>query len=138
MCHNASVMTYLTLKFVHMIAAIATISGFLLRGYWMLVESPWLQHRLVRTLPHVVDTIFLVSGVAMLWMLSMNPFLQGWLVAKFAGLLAYIVLGTIALKRGATRQVRTIAFIAAVSVFAYIAGVALSKSPASWIAWLAA
>lgn len=138
MCHNASVMTYLTLKFVHMVAAIATISGFLLRGYWMLVESSWLQHRLVRTLPHVVDTIFLASGIAMLWILSMNPFLQGWLVAKFAGLLAYIVLGTIALKRGATRQVRTIAFVAAVSVFAYITGVALSKSPASWLAWLAA
>lgn len=138
MCYKASLMTYIILKFVHMIAAITTISGFLLRGYWMLAESSWLEHRLVRTLPHVVDTIFLVSGIAMLWMLSMNPFLQGWLIAKFVGLLAYILLGTIALKRGATKQVRTIAFVAAVSVFAYIAGVALSKSPASWLAWLTA
>lgn len=130
-------MTYLVLKFVHSIAALTTISGFLLRGYWMLIESPLLTHRLTRTVPHAVDAILLLSAIAMLWLLSMNPFTQGWLLAKFAGLIAYILLGTVAIKRGPTKAVRTVAFVAAVAAFAYIAGVAMSKSPASWLAWFA-
>ena len=105
-----------------------TISGFLLRGFLMLRESEMLQHRFVRVAPHVVDTVFLLSGVAMLWQL----------LAKFAGLVAYVLLGMVAIRRGPTRQVRIVAFIAAVSMFAYIVGVALTKSPLGWIGYLAA
>jgi len=52
-------MTYLILKAIHIVAAMTTISGFLLRGYWMLTESDKLQHRVTRIVPHVVDTVFL-------------------------------------------------------------------------------
>ncbi len=126
-------MTYLILKAIHVIAAMTTISGFLLRGYWMLAGSEKLQHRATRIFPHVVDSVFLLSGIAMVWMLHLNPFTQPWLIAKFTGLIAYILLGTIAIKRGRTLQVRMIALVGAVSVFAYIAGVALTKSPFSWL-----
>jgi len=131
-------MAYLILKYLHVVTAVVSIVGFILRGRWMLRESAMLQHRAVRIAPHIVDSAFLLSGIAMLWLLHLNPLKQAWLLAKFAGLIAYIVLGTIALKRGPTLQVRTIAFIAAVSVFAYVAGVALAKSPLSWLALLAA
>jgi uncharacterized membrane protein SirB2 len=127
-------MTYLILKNLHVLAAATTISGFLLRGYWMLTESDKLQHRVTRVAPHIVDTVFLLSGLAMIWLLGMNPFTQPWLLAKFTGLIAYVLLGTIALKRGRTRQIRAIAGVGAVSVFAYIGGVAFTKSPFSWIA----
>ena len=130
-------MTYLILKYAHVVSAIATISGFLLRGFWMLTESPLLQHRVARIAPHFVDTIFLLSGIAMLWMLHLNPLTQGWLLAKFIGLIAYVLLGTIAIKRGPTKQIRTIALVGAVSVFAYIGGVALAKSPLSWLSYFA-
>ncbi len=127
-------MAYLIVKYTHVIAATATISGFLLRGYWMLTESDKLQYRVTRIAPHIVDTVFLMSGVAMVWMLHLNPFMQLWLVAKFTGLIAYILLGTIAIKRGPTKQIRTIALVSAASVFAYIAGVAITRSPMSWLA----
>ena len=126
-------MTYLILKAIHIVAAMTTISGFLLRGYWMLTESDKLQHRVTRIVPHVVDTVFLLSGIAMVWMLHLNAFTQPWLIAKFTGLIAYILLGTIAIKRGRTPQIRVIAMVGAVSIFAYIAGVALTKSPFSWL-----
>jgi len=126
-------MTYLILKTIHVLAAATTISGFMLRGYWMLTESDKLQLRVTRIVPHFVDTVFLLSGVAMVWLLHMNPFTQPWLVAKFIGLIAYILLGTIAIKRGRTLQIRLIALVGAVSVFAYIVGVALTKSPLSWL-----
>ncbi len=126
-------MSYLIAKYIHVISATLTISGFLLRGYWMLTESDRLQHRFTKVVPHVVDTVFLLSGATMVWMLSLNPLTQPWLVAKFTGLVAYVLLGTVAIKRGPTRQIRAIALVGALSVFAYIAGVAVTKSPLSWI-----
>ena len=124
---------YLVLKYVHVLAAVATISGFMLRGYWMLKESEFLQHPAAKIAPHIVDTMFLLAGIGMVWMLRLNPLTQPWLLAKFTGLIVYILLGTIAIKRGSTKQVRAIAFIGAVAVFAYITGVALAKSPLSWL-----
>jgi uncharacterized membrane protein SirB2 len=119
-----------------MVTAIATISGFVLRGYWMMQQSDKLQLKFVRIAPHVIDTLFLLSGFALLWVLQINAFSQPWLLAKFAGLIGYIILGVIALKRGSTKQIRVIAFIAALALFAYIIGVALARSPASWLAFL--
>lgn len=125
---------YLALKLVHVTSAVLTISGFLLRGYWMMSSSALLLHPVTRVLPHIIDTVFLLSGIAMLFMLSLNPFNVPWLVAKFVGLIVYIALGTIALKRGRSRRVQVLALAGAVAVFAYIVGVALSRSPASWLA----
>jgi uncharacterized membrane protein SirB2 len=130
-------MTYLIIKSLHMITGVVTISGFILRGYWMMAQSDKLQLKVIRIAPHIVDTLFLLSGIALVSMLQLNVFSESWLLAKFAGLIGYIVLGTFALKRGATPQIRSIAFVGAVAIFAYIVGVALAKSPASWLALLA-
>ena len=125
-------MTYTFIKLLHTIAALATIAGFLLRGYWMLRESPLLQARMTKIAPHIVDALLLLAGIVMLSMLHLNPFTQSWLLAKFAGLLVYIVLGSIAIKRGKTMQSRTVALAGAVAAFAYVIGVAVTKSPLGW------
>jgi len=130
-------MTYLVIKSLHLITGVVTLSGFVLRGYWMMVQSDKLQLKITRVAPHIVDTVFLASGIVLVFMLHLNAFSEPWLLAKFAGLLAYIVLGTFAIKRGSTLQIRVIAFVAALAVFAYIVGVALAKSPASWLTLLA-
>ncbi len=129
-------MTYLLLRQLHTLLAVITIVGFLLRGYWMLTGSDKLQQPITRIAPHVVDTAFLFSGVAMLLITSLNPLSQSWLVAKFAGLVLYILLGSVAIRRGPTLRIRALAFVAAVSAYAYVVGVALAKSPASWIRYL--
>jgi len=126
---------YEALKLVHVGTAILTISGFVLRGYWMFSGSPNLQLKVVRVLPHIVDTVFLVTGIVLIVILNLPVMSQAWLLMKFAALVAYIVLGAIALGRGKTMRSRTIAFVLALATFAYIAGVALSKSTASWLAF---
>ena len=55
-----------------------------------------------------------------------------WLLAKFAGLIVYIVLGAIALRRGPTKQVQIVAFGGALLAFAYVVNTAVSKSPIPW------
>lgn len=124
---------YSVLRHVHVIAAVITISGFVLRGAWMLKSPEKLQHPVVKIAPHIVDSVLLLAGAGLLWALHLNPFTQPWLLAKFIGLFAYIVLGTIAIKRGPTKRIRTMAFVSAIAVFAYIGGVAISKSPFSWL-----
>lgn len=126
-------MTYVFIKSLHMITGVATISGFVLRGYWMMNQSSKLQLKVTRIAPHIIDTLFLLSGIALVSMLHLNAFSEAWLLAKFAGLIVYIVLGTFAIKRGPTLQIRIVAFVGALAVFAYIVGVALAKSPASWL-----
>ena len=126
---------YSTLKLIHVSAAILTVSGFILRGMWMLANSPNLQRRIVRIAPHIIDTVFLLSGIGLIWTLHLPVLNQPWLLTKFVALIVYILLGTVALKRGKTRTIRMTALVLALMTFAYIGGVALTKSMESWLAW---
>lgn len=117
---------------LHVGCAALSIAGFGARGALMLAGSPWLQARFVRVAPHVVDTVLLASAVWLAWFLGQVPFVNAWITAKVLALLAYIVLGAIALKRGRTRTVRSAAFAGAVAAAAYIVAVALTRDATPW------
>ena len=117
---------YAELKAIHVACAGLSLTGFMLRGYWMLRESPLLHHPLTRVLPHVNDTLLLAAAIGLMLLLHQYPFVHGWLTAKVLALVVYVLLGTIALKRGRTRPHRITALLGALAVFAYIAAVALS------------
>ncbi|MDH5766455.1 MAG: SirB2 family protein, partial [Gammaproteobacteria bacterium] len=76
-----------------------------------------------------IDTVLLVSALVMVYMSAQYPFVESWLTVKVFALIAYIVLGTIALKRGKTRRTRIIAWIMSLLVFVYIILVAITRSP---------
>ena len=120
--------TYTLVKYLHVGCVVLSGTGFVLRGAWMLQGSPMLAQRWVRIMPHVVDTALLASAVALAMMIGQYPLVHGWLTAKVLGLLAYIVLGTIALKRGRTRRIRVAAFYGALLMFAYVVAMAMTKS----------
>jgi uncharacterized membrane protein SirB2 len=123
---------YLDVRMLHIACAVVSISGFFVRGMLMLNESPWLQRRFVRIAPHVVDTLLLASAVWLAWFLGQVPFVHGWITAKIAALLAYIVLGSIALKRGRTKGARAAALAAALATGAYIVAVAITRDATPW------
>ncbi|MFN3791945.1 SirB2 family protein [Massilia sp.] len=122
-------MPYIALKHLHV--TFVALSGllFLVRGIWMLRDSPRLQQRWARIVPHVVDTLLLASAIGLAVVSHQYPGQMPWLTAKVVGLVAYVVLGTIALKRGRTQSVRTAAFVSALACFAYIVAVAVTKNP---------
>ncbi len=126
---------YYALKIIHVSFAILSIAGFILRGVWMFGHSANLHRRIVRVAPHVVDTAFLISGIWLVVILHLALREQAWLIAKIVALILYIVFGAIALRQGRTMHIRAAAFVAALLVYLYIAGVALGKSPTSWIAF---
>jgi len=121
------------LKLVHVSCALLSISGFALRGYWMLTDNPLLRDRPAKILPHIVDSLLLGSAVGMLVTWQVSPLQLGWLSAKIIALLLYIALGMVALRFGKTRRVRIGAWILALSCAGYIVAVAYSKNPLVFI-----
>lgn len=119
-------MSYLLLKSMHVGAVILSGTLFYIRGRWMLRGSPRLQQTWVRVVPHLIDTVLLLSAIALTLRIHQYPLTSNWLTAKVLGLLLYIGLGMVALKRGRSRQVRRLAWLAAMAVFLYIVAVALT------------
>ncbi len=126
-------MAYLILKNLHLTTIAITLTLFVLRGAWMMTSSPLLQARWVRIVPHLNDSLLLASGIGLAVLIRQYPLTHGWLTAKFFALIAYIVLGTIALKRGRTRGQRIAAWFAALLVFGYMAAVARAHDPFPFI-----
>ena len=116
------------IKSIHLVTVAGSILFFILRYVWMLFESPMLQKKWVKIFPHIVDTLLLISAIILAVQISQYPLVDGWLTAKVFALLLYIVLGSIALKRGKTKGIRIVAGVLAISTFAYMISVAVSKS----------
>jgi uncharacterized membrane protein SirB2 len=123
----------ISLKYFHIGCVLLSYTLFFLRGVWMLRGSAILQQRWVKVIPHIVDTALLLSAVTLAFMLSFSPLSSPWLMAKIVALLLYILLGTIALKRGRTKESRLAAWLSAQLVFIYIVTVALTHHPLPWL-----
>ena len=123
---------YFLLKAIHVTAAGLSIALFSLRLYWSVRGLAVLQQRWVKIVPHVIDSVLLLAGISLMVMLRVWPQQQPWLAAKLVGLLLYIGLGTIAIKRGRSARVRLLAGVLAIFVFALIVGAAWLHSPWSW------
>ena len=126
-------MSFLTIKAIHVSCAATSFALFFLRGIWSFNGSPIMRQSWVKVVPHVVDTLLLVSALALAFTIQQYPFVDAWLTAKFFGLVLYILLGTIALKYGKTKAVRVSAWLAALAVFAYIVLVAKQHNPLPFI-----
>ncbi|MAT51736.1 MAG: regulator SirB [Porticoccaceae bacterium] len=121
--------TYLSVKFAHMAFALISIAFFAVRAVWSVFEAPVLSSRWVRVSPHVIDTLLLACAVYLMVASGLYPFQQPWLTAKLLALIVYILLGTLAIKRGKTPLRRGIYALLAVVVFGYILAVAFYHSP---------
>lgn len=124
-------------KSLHVGCAALSIAGFAARGALMLRGSPLLDTRFARVAPHIVDTALLASALWLAWAIGQYPFVHGWVTAKVFALLAYIALGSLALRHGRTRAVRAAAFVAALAAAGYIISVALTRDPRGAFAVLA-
>ncbi len=124
------------LKYLHVTCVVLSISGFFLRGVGMLTDSPLLNRRWVKVVPHVNDTLLLSAAIGLAIVLEQYPFVHGWVTAKVLGLLAYVGFGMFALRRGRSKAVRTGFWLAALASFGYIVSVALTRDPRGFLAWV--
>ena len=120
---------YFALKHIHMLCAAISIIGFIIRGALRIGNSAILQRKWIRILPHIVDTLLLLSAIGLMFTIQQYPFVDGWLTAKSIGLLVYIFLGIVTMRIAKTQPVRIIAYLLAIAVFFYIGAVAVTKTP---------
>lgn len=120
---------YLPLRHAHITCAFLSIALFALRGGLMVAESPLLGGRVLRILPHVVDTVLLATALVLTTIVHQYPFVNGWLTMKVLLLVAYVVLGSVALRRGRTKRGRIVAFVAALATVAFLVTVARAHDP---------
>ncbi|PKM07062.1 MAG: hypothetical protein CVV14_09980 [Gammaproteobacteria bacterium HGW-Gammaproteobacteria-4] len=120
---------YAQIKLVHLVAVLLSGALFAVRGIGVLAGQRWPLAAPLRYLSYSIDTTLLTAALMLLTILPAGLFANGWLALKLVLLVAYVVLGTLALKRGKTRRVRAISFVAALLTYGYMLGVARMHHP---------
>lgn len=120
--------SYFLFKSIHIVTVCLSIAGFLLRAYWRFFKPDKLRQRYVQILPHINDTLLLISAIALAAMLGQYPFIHHWLTSKVVLLLIYIAAGSFALKNSHSTRTSFFALIIAISSFASIVFIALGHN----------
>ena len=118
--------SYVIFKHLHMTAVALSGLLFMVRGLWLLQGSAQLQAKWVKITPHVIDTLLLVSAIAMLVVAQQFP---AWVHVKITLLIVYIGLGLMAFKKAKTQGQKLTFLLAAMAVYMFLISVALTKSP---------
>ena len=120
---------YLQIKQFHVFVALLSGSLFAVRGAFLLGGARWPQALPVTWLSYAVDTALLTAALMLLTILPWTMFANGWLLAKVALVVVYVVLGVFALRRGRTARTRATCYVAALLVFGAIYSIARAHHP---------
>lgn len=124
--------TYPVLRSLHLACVAASVALFVARGWGVAAMQGWPMRRAWRWLSVGIDVPLLIAGAGLWALLGHHPLQQPWLGAKLVLLLVYIVLGSLALKRGRSRGQRLGFFVAALLVVASMVGMAVRRHPLGW------
>ena len=129
---------YPQIKHIHIVIAVLSGSLFAVRGGFALAGARWPQSLPVKWLSYAIDTALLTAAMMLLTILPWAMFGNGWLATKLVLLVVYVVLGSLALKRGRSARMRNWCYGAAVLVYLGMIGIARAHHPLGWIHyWLA-
>ena len=125
---------YPQIRAVHIGAVIASGALFALRGAGVLSGARWPMAAPLRYLSYSIDSVLLTAALMLIAVLPAAGFANHWLTVKLTLLVLYVVLGSLALKRGRSARVRALCFAAALAVFAGMVGIARTHQPLGWLA----
>ena len=120
---------YFYIKNIHIVCAVLSITGFFIRGVWMIKSPDMLSRSVVKILPHVIDAILLTTAFILVFMSKQYPFYDDWLTVKVLMLVLYIFLGMLAFKWAQTIMTKIVFLLLAMTAFFYIVSVAITKAP---------
>ena len=120
---------YPQIKWVHVAAVLASGTLFLVRGLALQLDARWAMSAPLRYLSYSIDVVLLTAALMLATLLHQYPFVHAWLTVKVLLLMGYIVLGSLALKRGRTKPARVLYWIAALLVYGFIISVARAHHP---------
>lgn len=126
-------MSYEAIKAVHLASVALSGLGFFARGLASLRGASWVRGAAARTLPHIVDSVLLVSALLLAWQWRGLGEGAAWIGAKVGGLAVYVALGMLALRAHRPLSIRLTAWVSALVVFAWIVSVAVTKHPSGFL-----
>ncbi|WP_296027212.1 SirB2 family protein, partial [uncultured Aggregatibacter sp.] len=77
------------LVYLHIICAFLSLGLLIVRGGMQLTQKNWRAVKLLRILPHLTDTLLILSGIVMLFQFNFG--LESWIIAKVVLLCGYII-----------------------------------------------
>lgn len=121
--------SYLFLKTLHISTVVLSITFFCIRIYWLLTQPKALESRLIKRLPHVIDSILLLSAFAMLYVGNIsigsdNP----WIITKIIAISLYIALGLYIFRIAKNKTKIYIALCFVMLIYYYIIQTAITKN----------
>lgn len=120
---------YPQIKAAHVGLALCSGAFFATRGLAVLRGARWPQAAWARGTSMAVDSALLLAAVLLLAALGLNPFATPWLLAKLGLLVAYVVLGVLALRRARTPAGRAFSLAAALACYGAMVAVARAHHP---------
>ena len=124
---------YPQIKSLHVLMVLLSGALFAVRGIGVLAGARWPASLALRGSSYAIDTTLLTTALMLLTLLPWAMFANGWLATKLCLLVAYVVLGSLALKRGRSARVRGGCFAAALLAYAAIIGIARAHHPLGWL-----
>lgn len=126
---------YMILKDIHIFFVSASGVFFASRGLHRVLTGARPRSRIWRVAPHVIDTLLLASGIALMLYVHIYPARTPWLALKFVLVVFYILLGALAFR---SRSVWSSsgAYLAALAVYAFIVSIALTHNPHGMLLWM--
>lgn len=121
---------YPQVKWLHVAMVLCSGGLFLLRGLLVQLGRPqWAMAAPLRYLSYSIDTTLLTAALMLLTILPHAVFANGWLWVKLGLLPVYVVLGSMALKRGRSPASRRNFYVAALLVYGFMISVARAHQP---------
>src|SRR3546814_13627881 len=90
---------YPHIRQIHILTVILSGGLFALRGLFALAGTRWPHAAPVRYLSYTSDTTLLTAALMLVTILPGAMFANGWLTVKLVLVVAYVVLGVLAMKR---------------------------------------
>ncbi|MBO2663522.1 SirB2 family protein [Shewanella algae] len=118
---------YPAVKHLHMTLIAVSVLLFIVRFVLKLRQSAIMDKKLLKVGPHVIDTFLLLSGLTLCFMIKQYPFVDPWMTEKIGAVVAYILLGVMALKSNRNLIFRIFAFLGALGWVVYSAKLAHFK-----------
>ncbi|MCZ8235294.1 MAG: SirB2 family protein [Inhella sp.] len=113
---------------MHRWLAVGSVLVFALRALDVIARTRWLSEGTGKVMSVLLDVPLAVSGLSLWGLLQTDPWVETWLLMKFALLFAYLALGALAL-RAKTRESALLALILALTCMGLLFGVALTRDP---------
>jgi len=120
---------YLIVKSLHIASVLISFILFIGRSYCLLNYPALLKNKLIKRLPHIIDSILFFSAITMLVLSAQYPGKDNpWITAKLIAMVFYILVGLHLFRKAASRRSIYYSFIIAVLIFLYIVQTAITKN----------